>query len=655
MSTKTVVRGVLAALSSIMVQGLTADEVVVGNLERGVVDVAPETVLTPTRVSEEPEALSLEKLGGGTLAVPFENVLQTTALKIGVREGALLLSDNGGTPVAITEPPEAMQKAALWLEADKNVEVQDGSVRTWYDSRETKNGDVWGAKYYCATAEKGWDSASYPVLATVGGQTMLNFNGKKSGSYMRFSDTTRTEIGDITDIRHVFVVLDITDSWGFPLGNVGGDAYFHPENNDGTLGAYLSDSSVYPLTLCGRCYLDGVCFDPVATTVKTGRQVLSWEGIKDVTAKVGALFGDRGMWTEQYKRCGGNCIGAVVVFTPQLTVAESTAVEAYLIGKWKGTVRPSGAGVWVASGATARVSAAAGLSFAADKSVSVAGSGLVRTDGSGSVRLRASCGQGVPAAVEIGEDSTLVSELGELPLKLSDGDVVTKAQQGFQRTSGASGAVTLEGGIVRPSDLPATVKSFAANVDELVGGAPDAESAVLANAEVVEATIPDPSFEADYAACYPNTETEQNGWTFKCGADGYFIFPKPMNPGGDSWAVGTPYPAPDGEKILVLKHTGECWCTVHVPTNGVYELTFWTCKHDTSFSPKSLGVFLERDNKVCKLGRCWPMCGFGPERQCYRTDWWEAGEFTLRFSDSVHADCVHDLDDYHLRLVPDAC
>lgn len=654
--------GVAAALGLAGVQGLLADEIVVGNLERGVIAVEGEQPLVPTRVSEEPLAQTLEKLGGGTLEIPFGNVLQSAAFKIGVREGLLRLSDNGGTPLAVAEPPAALQKAALWLEADANVDVQDGSVRTWYDKRETKTGDAWSANYYCANARLGWDGAPYPVLATVGGQTMLNFNGKQSGSYMRFADTTRAEIGDITGITQVFVVLDVVDSWGFPLGNTSSLAYFHPGQYNGGLDAtsfYLSRSSAVPSTLGGRFFLDGASFDPVTTLVKTGRQVFAWQGVKDTTVAVGALFGDRGMWNSTYKRCGGNCIGAVVAFTNQLTVAERTSVEAYLLGKWKGTVLPAGAAVSVASGATVEVSAGSGVSFAGDKSVSVAGSGLVKTAGSGLVRLRAACGQGVPAAVEIGTGSALVSDLGELPVKLGDGDVVTRTsatpnQQTFGRTSGASGAAALVGGgIVRPADVASTVTSLTAEVDELVIGAPEAESEALANADVIEATIPDPSFEATYSNGGP-AESTQNGWTFKgytSGSTGYYYVYKLAGKSSD-WAVEHNYPAPDGEQVLLLKANAEFWCTVHVPTGGVYELTFWTCKRGDA-NPKPLDITLERDGKVSKLGRCWPMSNLGFEQQRYRTDWLEPGDYTLRFSHLVAEDCLHHIDDIHLRLVPE--
>ncbi len=208
---------------------------VVGNLDRlSVTNGTQGELLVPA-----PLVSSVDKIGPGTYTLPAEQIRARSELGVNVHQGTLAFSDAGGEIPSVTEPPAVMDAAVLWLEASTNVVADaDGYVTKWYDVRETQGAGTWGATRYRGVSAVIADieGATNPVMrVNAAGQPMVYFNGRQSGSYMKFQKPNGTDVEDIGGLYHVFQVLCISNSLGYALGNrssADGIAYFHPQNTD---------------------------------------------------------------------------------------------------------------------------------------------------------------------------------------------------------------------------------------------------------------------------------------------------------------------------------------------------------------------------------------------------------------------------------------
>ena len=296
-------------VAALLVGGIARADVVVGNLGRlTVTNGAQGELLVPA-----PLVSSIDKIGAGTYSLSAEQVRARSELGVNVHQGTLAFSDAGGEVPGVTEPPAVMDAAVLWLEASTNVAVDaDGYVTKWYDVRETQSDGAWGAtRYRGIAAVANIAGATNPVMrANAAGQPMVYFNGRQSGSYMKFQKPNGTNVEDIGGIYHVFQVLCISNSLGYALGNrssADGIAYFHPQNTDGTLGCYLDPGgTVDPSVSGGRAYLDGVYADMTATSATPGMHLTEYQMTGARAAKVGQFFCDRSMGGGTYKRSGGD-------------------------------------------------------------------------------------------------------------------------------------------------------------------------------------------------------------------------------------------------------------------------------------------------------------------------------------------------------------
>lgn len=304
------------------------------------------------------EANRVEKGGAAawTLA-PAQLVTMASATPVvAVREGNLNIV--GGAAAAFETPTAVLNRAAAWFDASRTDTLVAGTsatntgVAAWYDVRETKSEDgAWGARYYCATARTSWVTNEvaegtwetvvfHPVAKTYTEMpevAYVDFNGRKSGTWMGFcaADAARTPLTANTLVRrvqHIFFSGYVTNSWGYPMSSSKGDVWLHPSDTSGGLGTYGSTTSTPGGVLQGRTVVNGNVIDSTATTVTRGPYVYEWDAA-DLTGCLNAFFNDRGLWTPNHWRAGGDSLGEVLIFTNKLTALEREQVSRYLLDK----------------------------------------------------------------------------------------------------------------------------------------------------------------------------------------------------------------------------------------------------------------------------------------------------------------------------------
>jgi len=660
-----------SAVAVAIVQTSSADVVErLRPLTTNVVDDASQTWTETLSADSQPGAYG--KTGGGELTFPLGSVLMRNAFAYNLWEGALRLTDDGTSPtVDTTTPPVVMSEAALWLEAGKNYGWKDEAAQTveyWYDRREASVG---GSSYPRAKAAesnsrdadtKGIYYAKAQTAAD--GKVELNFNGLgNTGSTMLLlaKDNARVTFKPGT----LFAVYNKTaaGSLGTLFGadatentycfHRGGTAYFHPNN------ATLQ-------TFCGRFFEDGQLCDPSLASVKSGRHLIEWEQGNSSDSSFNALFNDRG-----YKgRSGGEGLCELLVFNRPLSASERLAVEEYLMQKWIGKSRAPSYGVTAASGTelvydqtTAPVYETVKLdgkgtlvkSGAADQTLPFDGSGaLMSFDGrvrvaQGTARVESSS---IDYAFKGGDNVT-----AEVDASTSGAyDRLTVTEGAAQ----AANAVTVAGeASVRVSGaFPSGVETLKFAGRELVLSdvvSPKAEAVPSAPVEVV---IPDASFEGlmngvDFKEWGTGT---YGGWTISGGtasAQWTSIF-RPQGSGTKSWYSDHAIPPPDGEYSLGITKDASFRTTITLPTDGVYDLTFYT----SSRSGYGGGTFemslIDAQSVTSVFGRvtCVYCKGWVPRR--FSTGFVKAGTYTLLFKGlSATLDCCSHFDDFKMFRASD--
>lgn len=643
----------------LMAGGALNADMVVGNLARmAVTNGVMDEILVPA-----PLVASIDKIGDGSYSLSVENVRSRTDVAMNVHQGTVTITDNGGSVPADDKPLSVLNKAVMWLEASTNVVLDaDGYVTMWYDVRETQSDGAWGSSHYRgAAAVANIDGATNPVVRLNGmGLPMVYFNGKQSGAYMTFRKPSGADAGDIGGLCHVFQVICVSNCFGYALGNRNDIAYFHPQNTDGSIGYYLDTGTVDPSVSGGRAYLDGVFSDMTVTKVTRGTHLTEYQATEARAAKLGTFFCDRSLGGSTYKRSGGDYIGEVVLFTNRLDEAERLAVGEYLLQKWVGSIPNASFEVKTAQGAVAQVTAGAGVETAPSR---VSGAGTFVKDGDGTVSLvTPAYGEGDASPVRL-DGGDVQTDLAEIEVVARSGDAYRKSGADgnvrmLSRSAAASGEFSVSGGVWRVSGVPEGVKTLSATADELVLSASGIrEAGFNAAAGAIEATIPNHSFEAgDFSSLQPGYTQTVRGWTFhtyttaQAGYDGYVYFL--TLPKSSDWRVKHSYSAPDGSRVFMGKGPFEAWCTVSVPTGGVYELSFKYCKRG-DLLPRAVDFAIVTGVQTNWIGRHYATSMSDFPEQRYRTPWLAAGDHVLYLCHLKGEDCLPHYDDFHLRLVPE--
>lgn len=655
----------------------------------GDVTVSADTTQTET-VFFAPDAGRLEKVGAGVWTLPTAKVVKSDgAAVVGVREGALSLTVESATDLPV--PAEALNRAALWFDAtkaDSRVEEtgpRNTGVATWYDARETKDAvGEWGRRFYCATARTSWltnevsgaKEVLYPVAKTYAdrpGLTYVDFNGRKSGSWMGFLTPARAnQSGNIGQVRHVFVSGYVSDAWGFVLGSFSAPTW-HPSNTDGSLGWTASANSAGLALFAGRSTWNGKGFDEAKTTVPKGPYVYSWEA-GDLTAVVGNFFNDRNLWLPNYFRAGGDSIGEVLIFTNRLTALEREQVSAYMLRKWGGSAAAptfdvrtaSGTFVAVGAGVTAEVSGSGTLNLAAENAVQPYSQ---KADFAGATRVAAT-------------SAKLVAAQPRLALEAGDNYTVTRDSYdvlGFARTTDTAKAAAGEAALnlaasasVRVDALPETVKKVSVSgAGELVLGAARAAEGIRPVAGEIYATMPNADMEewtgSASAKGFSADGTVYDHWKLVSHKQTSYFLNMPACAAVGHWTLDggnkanfrwSDYPC-QGRNVMVLKQGCVVENTVTFPEDGDYELTFLSFgRMDGNLNQYAGGwvkmSLVNGPGADVAIGTAFGYVGTSTQHQRFFVRGVKKGAYTFRLDHAVGSGDAHTaLDDFKFRLMTD--
>lgn len=595
----------------------------------------------------EPDAAALDKTGAGERTVPLSSLRGFGPATVQALDGTLTVADDGTLPAESAEAPAAAQKAAVWLDASANLTVGGEGVVRWYDRREEKSGDDWGTAHYAGVSLTS-GSLHPTVRQNEQGADMLYFNGYTSGSYMKFLKPDRTgNVYELGDVRHIYMVHRIVSTYGTLLGNAS-YPYFTCGNPDAPMtSTYLmATGNATSYAAGGRFYVNGADVDVYATTVRTGLQLFEWVGSRVNVAQFGGFFFQGG--SPAAKRCGGDDLGEVLIFTNLLTSVERTDVERYLMKKWQIASAQPKMTLRAAKGATVKLDVGADGVMSGPLHYGVTGAGSAEKTGAGDLSLGERYGDGALAPLHIGA-GRVIDYSGTVPVAPQDGEnyaltASLAADPVLTKSSGTAGSVSLSGSAgYALHALPAGTSQLTVTGESLAlrGGDADYRGAPLAGA--VEATIPNPTFESG-----------TSGWTSKSYSGTYFT--TATLPDSGNWLVQNTYPAPQGSKVLVTRYNFEATTPITVPVDGRYELSFATCARGTSANRymQWMDVGIITDGQTNIISRCHPSNKYGFIYNRYRTPKLAAGStHKLYLAYLGGEEAIHLIDDFRLRRITD--
>ncbi len=390
-----------------------AADIAVGKWERQTIDDGTPSIGAGEGLYLCEKAASVSYAGTGTWTLPLGNIFAFGNTEIGVRNGTLRL-ENSATPDLVANPPlTELNKAALWLDAGKNVKTEMLNSSTyatgWYDARETSV----AMPSYGYAAIDGSISADNPQLSTVDNKNCVNFRGYKTVTARSFVYKTSAGAAETYNVRHAFFVMTghaNQNTIGTVLAHTT-DLHFYTDGN-----SLLAKNGVAsPVAYSSEYYLDGVPSDPTASIVASETHLHEFALPPNRTIPVNAIMRNRTAGS------GGLQMHELLIFTDPLTVAERMRIAAYLKAKWS-CGGASSLSVQIADGAFVEV--ADGVSL---DSVEISGKGAVAV-GSDTVREAAhlytdSEKRRAPYAIKDG--SSLELQAAEYEYRLSSGENLT--------------------------------------------------------------------------------------------------------------------------------------------------------------------------------------------------------------------------------------
>ena len=601
----------------------------------------------------EPSAGTLDKVGSGTRTIPIKKLRGFGSASVQALEGSLVISDSGSAPAESSEAPEAAIKAFMWFDAATNVTTGADGQMTWYDRREEKQNSVWGTTYQAGQSLIVSSDLSHPVVRQDGdGRNFLYFNGYKSGTYMKFLKTDRSQYASGSSIvRHIFTVHRIESTYGTIWGNTSYPMFRIGDTTDSMSASYLHQYlNTRRYASGGRFYRNGADVDPYALVVQRGVQLMDWSGTRVNAAALGGFFHQFEGGAPSVDRSGGDDLGEVLVFTNLLTSAERVSIERYLMKKWQiGAPDPNPLAIRAAEGVTVTLEANGDGVLSGPMHFAVTGAGSGEKTGSGDLSLGEWYGGLLMAPFHLGA-GRVIDYSGTIPVMPQDGEGYTfegdkTARPVLTKTTVPAGSVALSG----PAGyavwgLPSSVKSLSATGDALALRGADADLRGGPVAGAVEATIPNGTFESDVS-----------GWTVNRlnGSDTYFTIVTLPAPG--DWKVENSYPAPQGSKALLTRYGFEAVTTVQVPVAGAYELSFATCARGTTTTAYErwvdVGIITGTTTNI--LARCRPSRRYGFIYNRYRTPTLAAGSHQLYIAYTGGEQAMHLMDDFRMRRITD--
>lgn len=609
------------------------------------------------------------KIGEGRLTVPFSQLPQQTMVDVCIRQGSAAFADGVAVP---TEPTAVMSKAAFWFDAaavDTVKTVGDGEdLDVWLDRRETGNASV-GYRYPRAVPNLRPANLA-PKVVTQAGKRAVYFGGYTSGSSAdwRLPDG---QLMTLSNIRHVFLLNGVWNSWGFILGgatdglSAGGSCKFHIAQEGGvstTASLFRSDISV-SVPVVGRVFLNGEWIDPANTAPCPEQFQLLEIDCCGALGEASNFFNDRNYFASnpQMSQIGGNRVGGdyiseALVFTNELTEAERLQVGTWLMNKWLDVRRPN---VRVALAEGAEV----GLDDAERVGVTVVGDGQVVKSGASTQTILCSPGRQRNVPVRVNEGSLELSP--RQPLAFADGDRYTVSEPDYSSPvvtrsgdAGKGAAVKDGNGIAVLERLPTSVSNLSVRAGTLVLSHPAGHVRPW-KGEV--ARIPNGSFvgwseSAGFRQVMPNdiyanwhvevtnqgTDARRDVVIFTGG-----------NGTGSEWAsagdpYGAPLPSPDGGNVMMVKGNASAWSELTVTEGGSFVVRFNTNARKYWNTPITLDLCIRRDDGAfATLGSFSQAFAAAYVPRSYRTPYLPAGSYQLWFKtraeDKDGTIAIHDL------------
>ena len=307
-----------------------AADIAVGKWERQTIDDA-----TPAFVSNEALFLnggeaSFTFASDGTLTLPFGSLFAFGDTGVGVRSGTLRVTASA-KPDLVANPPAELQKAALWLDATKNVQTQAINssicVLAWFDAREPST--IASSYGYAAAGDV---SGEGPRFSTINGRTCVNFR-----AYVGFvTDTRRSFLykdasgaDKSYDVRHAFFVqtVRVLGNTAPVLGSTTAPNFYTDPSHPDYWTMLARNGAANPVAYASDYLLDGAYGDATAT-ISLGTHLHEFTLPPNKTLATDSLVRDRGYAS------GGHCINERLLFTNRLTVLERRRISAYLQTKW---------------------------------------------------------------------------------------------------------------------------------------------------------------------------------------------------------------------------------------------------------------------------------------------------------------------------------
>ena len=401
----TLTRAAIACVATCACAALFAADIAVGQWERLSIDDDTPAIGAGEGLYLCENAASVSYVGTNAWTLPLGNVFAFGETEIGIRSGTLRLAGSSA-PDLVANPPAELQKAALWLDATKNVETSiiNGSTYAiaWYDAREpSAAATTYGYAVASDTAGGG------PLLesACVYFRVYSTDNDKKSFLY-KAADGTATAY----DIRHAFFVQSPVSAYiGAPvLGNTTA-VNFLTVNAENML---ARTARADPLAYSCEFLQDGVHSDPTEGS-PLEKYLYEFTLPRNRTIAVDSLVRDRN------KNSGGRRIYEILLFTQPLTMLERMRIAAYLKRKWSSGGTSS---LSLRTGAGTAVKVADGVSL---NSVVVTGEGTAIVDSGAhaeAAHLYSEAGkQRAPYALKDGT-SSLALQATEYAYRLSSRD-----------------------------------------------------------------------------------------------------------------------------------------------------------------------------------------------------------------------------------------
>lgn len=330
MRTNNMMRWAIASGVALLSVASVAADIAVSKWGRGAVDGDTPAIGAGEGLFLNGGEASFAFASDGTLTLPWDNLFMFGNAEIGVRSGTLRVTASA-KPDLVANPPAELQKAALWLDATRNVQTQVfGSAicaLAWFDARESSAA---ASSYDYAAA--GDVSGEGPRLATFNYRTCINFRAYiGSGNDTRRSFLYKDASGadKSYDVRHAFFVQTVKalENTAPVLGSKTKPNFYTDPSHPDYWTMLARNGAANPVAYASDYLVDGVYGDATAT-ISLGTHLHEFTLPPNKTLATDSLMRDRGYAS------GGHCINEILLFTNRLTVLERRRISAYLQAKW---------------------------------------------------------------------------------------------------------------------------------------------------------------------------------------------------------------------------------------------------------------------------------------------------------------------------------